>query len=230
MIIDQSLNKQIEKLILEKEQAEEKIASNKLTASILGWALQWQVLKCLGIPQKEKEIYIIKKFIRGRQVENYLADLLSLEERQKEVEYQKVLGLLDGIYNFEKYGKIPVEIKSVANSKFRHIQKENKPDESHLLQAGLYALALKKDFFSIVYVASDDLRTIVFIEETKKIKNLVDGIIETVNFYLKNKIIPEFKPRYDWQLKDDYNPYPEFKNLSEKEIKKLLKNKYKLEI
>lgn len=230
MVIDNTLNKQIEKLILEKEKEEEKIASNKLTASILGWALQWQVLKCLGIPQKEKEIYVIKKFIRGRQVENYLAELLSLKNRQKEVEYNSVVGLLDGIYNFEKYGEIPIEIKSVANSKFRHIQKENKPDESHLLQGGLYALALKKDYFSVVYVASDDLRTIVFIEETKKIKNLIDGIIESVSFYLKNKMIPKFEPRYDWQEKDDYNPYPEFKNLTEKEIKRVLRTKYKLEV
>lgn len=225
-----NFDKIIEQRILEEEEKVEKKSSTSLTASILGWALQWQVLKGLGIPQQEKEIYVIKKFIRGRQVENYIAELLSFKDRQKEVEYKKVIGLIDGIYDFENYGEIPIEIKSVANSKFKHIVNENKADESHLLQAGLYALALKKEYFAICYVSSDDLRTMTFIKNVNTVYKEIEKIISDFNYHLEKKIVPEFKPKYEWQKKDSYNPYPEFKSLSADEIKRLLKTKYKIEL
>src|SRR3990167_6388131 len=43
----------------------EHISSGKLSASMLGKPLQDQILKSIGVPQKQVDDYILRKFIRG---------------------------------------------------------------------------------------------------------------------------------------------------------------------
>jgi hypothetical protein len=225
------IDKYIEETLLkenEEERANHK-SSGKLSASMLGQPLQWQILKVIGVPQDDLQEYTIRKFKRGNHVEEWLIGrMIGVEDTQVLVEYHGVIGYLDALIDMSKwnldYGILPHEIKSVSNAKYRRIQKE--PDEHHALQACLYALALKKDHFCIDYVATDDYRVETYLLETKDYKDKVDEIVTAFNNALKEKKVPAFEPTMDWHENDKYNSYLEFKGLTPEETDVKLKNEY----
>jgi hypothetical protein len=225
------IDKYIEETLLkenEEERANHK-SSGKLSASMLGQPLQWQILKVIGVPQDDLQEYTIRKFKRGNHVEEWLIGrMIGVEDTQVLVEYHGVIGYLDALIDMSKwnldYGILPHEIKSVSNAKYRRIQKE--PDEHHALQGALYALALEKDHFCIDYVATDDYRVETYLLETKDYKDKVDEIVTAFNNALKEKQVPAFEPTMAWQENDKYNNYLEFKDLTPEEIDVKLKNEY----
>lgn len=192
-------------------------SSGKLSASILGWPLQWQVLKYLKVPQKPKDSYTLRKFLRGEHVEEYVASQMK-GERQVQVEYKGCTGFIDVMED------IPHEIKSVSNMKYKRIMSDKQADPQHQLQAGLYALAMKSSEFVIDYVATDDYRITSFVYEVAPLKSIIDGIIDEYNDCIERKEVPVFMPRYKWQENDQYNSYPEFSTNDKDKMKALLKH------
>lgn len=229
---DSHLDKEISKIVIEanKKEREDHISSGKLSASILGFPLQWQVLKVIGI-EKEFDEYLLRKFKRGHDVEEWIVDKMpNLLEKQKEVEYRGVVGFADAVVDSKDFdlqkGKMCHEIKSVANMKFKRIVKANEPDRSHKLQATLYSLALGYDYSAIDYVASDDYRIITFVFPVTDCKDDIDQIIDTFDKQIKSGIVPEFVEKESWQKLPDYNQYYDFATLSEKQIDEKLKTEY----
>jgi hypothetical protein len=227
------IDKYIEETLLKEneERSKNHRSSGKLSASMLGQPIQWQILKIIGVPQDDLQEYTIRKFKRGDHVESWLVDrMIGVEETQKFVEYNNVVGYLDVLIDMSKwnldYGILPHEIKSVSNMKYKQIQRRNEPDEHHALQGALYALALDKDHFCIDYVATDDYRVETYLLETKDYKDKVDEIVTAFNNALKEKIVPKFEAIMKWQENDKYNNYLEFKDLTPEEIDVKLKNEY----
>lgn len=224
MEIDTHIDKIIEEKLLAKN-AEERanhISSGKLSAGMLGDPIQWQILKVLGAEPKELEEYAIRKFLRGKQVEEwvlgYIPDIVA---KQKFVEYRECIGYMDCLAETKswdwKNGEIPIEVKSVMNSKWRRIMEQG-PDESHILQACLYALAENKEHFAVLYVSAEDYRVKVYIFNTADYKEKIDGIIDRFYQTLKSGVIPKFEPIAKWQSNKLYNKYPDWSELNEKEL------------
>ena len=190
---------------------------------MLGLPLQWQVLKILGVPARELDDYTLRKFSRGKDVENWLMGFLPESGKQKFVEYRNCVGYVDALIDASKWeqdhGTIPLEVKSVANMKFRRIEGENGADRSHKLQACLYALALKTQKFGVCYVASDDYRVKTFIYETSEVASEVERIISVFEEQMKKRVVPIFEAVEEWQSNLKYCNYPLWIGLSEAELK-----------
>jgi hypothetical protein len=230
MIIDQTITRAIDKNLTQEQDNRDNthISSGKLSASMLSWPLQWQILKHLKVEPKPFDLYTLRKFLRGRTVEDWLVTQMpGIVEKQKFVEYRGVVGYIDALVDSSNYefkeGRIVHEIKSTSNAKFKNITDNNQPDPGHCLQACLYALALKTDYFAIDYVASDDLRVTTFILKTGDYSKEVDRIISDYDSQLGKKEVPAFEPLYAWQKNIKYATYPEWIELTKEEIKEKCK-------
>lgn len=215
MVIDNTIDNSIGERLLKLNdiERENRISSGKLTAGMLGWPVQWQWLKVNGTKPKPPDTYLIRKFKRGNDIEDWLVSMIDgVIEKQKQVEYRDCVGVVDAVVDTTGYehevGVIPHEVKSVTNAKFRRVTKG--PDEHHILQACFYALALKTDWFAIDYVASDDLRVKTYVIKTSTHKHQVIKAIEEFNRAIKSKEVPKFKAKYKWQEDKKYNMYPEY--------------------
>jgi hypothetical protein len=203
-----------------KESAERNhTPSGKLSASILAWPLQWQILKAKGILPKQSEEYVLGKFARGHQVEQFFLERMDgVVSKQVECEYRGAVGVIDALVDTAEYdfplGIIPHEIKSVANAKFKRIKQTNEADDAHKLQAAFYAIALGKEHYAIDYVAADDFRVITFVYQAFDLKDTIDLIIDTYEQALEKDYIPPFEPRYAWQGNEKYNNYPQYANIN----------------
>jgi hypothetical protein len=192
--------------------------SGKLSAGSLGKPLQWQILHYLGVPKKPFDEYVLRKFTRGKDIEDWFIKMIpNVVEEQKEVEYRDVIGYVDAMIDTKecdhKLGIIPCEIKSVTNLKYKHLVKNTVADRSHRLQAGFYALATGSDHFAVNYVASDDLRVQTFVYETEGIKDEIDSIIDAFQAQVEKQMVPVFVPIEKWQMRQEYNDYPLYTDL-----------------
>lgn len=238
MINDNSVSEFIknELVRLNKEREESHEASGKLSASMLYQPLRFQVLKTIGVPRREIDPYVLGKFKRGNDVEDWYVSMLDkmgvLIEAQKEINYRGVVGLVDALVDsdkmFYKQGIMPHEVKSVTNAKLKRIAK-TEVDYHYKLQACLYALALETDYYSVDIVSAEDLRPNVYIFETKELKEEIDQIIDNYNEAMdnfnKNGKIPAFEanPNVKWTANPNYSMYDEFYiTASDKEIGKRL--------
>ena len=227
LIVDTTINKAIDdKLIADNKKREsEHKSSGKLSAGMLSFPLQWQVLKLLGVEPVPFDAYTLRKFKRGRDIEDWLVkEIPGLVEQQKFIEYRGCVGYADAIVDTKDYenkvGVIPHEVKSVTNDKYKWISKRESPDDGHVLQAAMYAMGMGADNFAIDYVASDDLRISSFlIPLTGYLKARVDKIIDDFRKQWDKKEVPVFEPLYSWQKNKTYSKYPEWQNLDEDEIK-----------
>lgn len=199
----------------EQEKAEHQ-SSGKLSASQLSKPLLEQVLKIIRVPEAPVSDYALRLFKRGRQVEDWIVEMLvntelagkvipgkadasSPFELQKEVEYKGVIGLADVVLDGQ-----PVEVKSVKASQWRWLEKEG-ARWSHQLQAGLYALALDSPTYQIMYVVADDFRVKCFSDlKTDAIKPEIEKIMSEVANQLKLGKLPVFASREKWQDKPEY--------------------------
>ncbi len=220
--------------------------SGKLSASMLGEPLQWQVLKGLGIGTRVVDDYVLRKFARGNDVEEWYLNAIdgiggnvTVLNRQEFVNYKGAIGYVDAMLDLSttelSYANtadrsisqvIPLEVKSVTNAKFKRISQQLTADEQHKLQGAFYAMAQGTSHYAITYIASDDYRTLTWVFRTDEVNNKIDGIIETYNQQMASGTVPVFKPIYDWQAKPEYNKYPEWANLNELEIKMALEAYY----
>jgi hypothetical protein len=195
--------------------------SGKLSASRLNDPVQWQILHTLATDQDEIDDYTLRKFLRGKQVEDWYVSEIHPIETQKFVEYRNCVGYIDAIVDTKDWdfpsGVIPLEIKSTSNAKFKRIVKQG-ADKGHILQAGFYAICLKSDRFAVSYVATDDYRIKTFLFETKDVRDEIDQIITTFNDAKKVGTIPVFVAREKWQSNPDYNRYFNFIELDEKQL------------
>lgn len=223
MIIDNYLDRKIGNDLLkanEIERANHK-SSGKLSASCLGDPLQWQILKAFGVEAEKVDEYVVRKFKRGNHVEDWLLEFANPALTQEFVEYRNVVGYIDAVvdtkdWDFNK-GVIPMEVKSVSNAKFKRIVKQG-PDTGHCLQACLYAMATKKEWFALVYIATDDYRVQSFIIPTCDWSAQVDGIITRYDEQLKTGIIPVFEAKEKWQENRKYSKFPDWQNLTQEQI------------
>lgn len=226
------LDNYIEQELLKKKE-EERLThtpSGKLSASMLGSPLQWQVLKTIGVPQKDLEEYVVRKFERGNHVEDWVVGYMKgIVNKQKFVEYRNVVGYADALVDMRDWNLdmdvIPHEIKSVSNANFKWINKDGAKLE-HCLQGALYALALGTEQFAVDYVATDDYRVLTFLEDTKDYKEQIDEIIDKYDKQIVSGIVPIFEPIEKWQSDVKYNNYPEFAELTPVEMDTFLKDNY----
>ena len=221
--LDNSVDKFIGDKILEAALEREKShkSSGKLSASMLGQPLQWQILKSEGIPQAEKDEFTLRKFLRGNEIEDWvIGEIPDVVDKQRFVEYRDVVGYVDVLADTKgwefKNGIIPIEVKSVNNLKFKRILQQG-ADRSHKLQGGLYALAGGSAQFAVLYVATDDLRVHTLIFETAEVADEINKIITDYENQKKSGIIPKFEPCESWQANKLYNNYPDWSDLSEEE-------------
>ncbi len=237
-IVDNHIDREIGKRMLAETQrrdAEHK-SSGKLTASMLGDPLQWQILKVLGVAKEPLDEYIVRKFERGRQIEAWVLQFFDNDANQGFVQYRGVTGLIDAQadtagWDFP-HGIVPVEIKSVANAKYKRIvgsklKPGNGPDQGHIYQAVLYGLAKGTEWVAISYIASDDYRVQTYWIKVADYAKEVDGIITKFDEAMKAKKIPVFVPREAWQKNPLYNKYNEYANKTEKELEVLSKQLFK---
>lgn len=224
----------VEKLIIDvarkadQERAANHTPSGKLSASMLGMPLQWQVLKALAVIKDEPDDYTLLKFKRGRDVEDFIVDSLEQSglkiEKQVECNYRNVIGYLDILAVDEGQS---IEVKSVTNAAFKWIKKSNQAKRHHILQGCHYALSQGKADFGILYVASDDYRVQLFNFKTSEYEREVNTIIDKFDRCIKERRIPKFEPIEKWHDDDKYNNFLDWKNKSEHELQKLAIQAYK---
>lgn len=228
-ITDNYIDEYITKAMYEKDKLEQENhkSSGKLSASMLGQPLQWQILKIMGVPQKEMDTYTLRKFQRGKDVEKWFVSMIpDLLGTQKFLEYRNCVGYCDAIVDTSHHhfdaGVIPHEVKSVANAKFKRICDDGDADRSHKLQACLYAMAMEKKHFAIDYIASDDYRIKTFVYSTEDYRKDVDEIIDRFDAQIATGLVPAFIPEEAWQSNPKYNNYPDFLDLSQDLCQELL--------
>lgn len=243
-VIPSKLNKDLELAIRKEIRAEYETESakhepsGKLSAGQLGKPLLEQVLKVIGVPQRPVEDYALGLFRRGNSVEDNILGLLKPDETQVEVEYRGCVGIVDAIKDGEVY-----EIKSVKNSQWQYLDPSNQSRKrvngelkavyggvkyAHALQGALYALALKKPSFTVIYASADDLRTLPHVIETETMQKEVNDIIREVEQALKSHQLPTWQAREEWQVKyPQYSSYPDWMLLSPESAMEKLKNQHK---
>lgn len=197
--------------------------SGKLSASMLYMPLRFQIFKAIGVPKKVIDPYVLGKFKRGNDVEDWFAGQMEqigvLVERQKKVEYRGAIGFIDALVDsdkmFFKQGIMPHEIKSVTNAKLKRIASTG-VDYHYKMQACFYALAEKSDYYAIDIVSAEDLRPNVYIFETKEMAGAVEKAIDLYESALEDwkekKILPSFmaNPEVPWTSNPEYAPYDLF--------------------
>lgn len=184
--------------------------SGRLSASRLGWPLQHQMLHYYKVPQKPIDEYTLRKFQRGKDVEERIMKWLAPDpsKMQVEVSYRNVVGIMDVLLEY------PIEVKSCTNLAFKFKQKEGS-SRGHRLQGELYAKSLGFDTFGVAYVASDDYRVLCFEEA---VTDETDKVIDRYEAQVALGTVPVFVAEEKWQADPKYNPYPEWMELSEQEI------------
>lgn len=223
-IIDEGINRMIAERVIANDREHQKLhnPSGKLSASMLGQPLQWQILSVFGM-RGEHDEYTLRKFQRGKDVEDRIVGFLKTVSTQERVEYRGVSGVLDFVadtsqgWDFNR-GTIPVEVKSVTNMKYKRILMAGAPDRGHALQGALYALAKGSEWFAVTYVASDDYRVRTYLMPTMEWQPEVDKIIDDFNAQVLTGRVPVFVPKEAWQANKKYNNFPEWSELSEEEI------------
>lgn len=209
-------NPRIQEIIAEKVIAAniDKEPSGRLSASRLGHPLQWQMLNYYKVPQKPIDEYTLRKFQRGKDVEERIMKWLAPDPSamQVEVNYRGVAGVADVILEY------PIEVKSVTNMAFKYKQKEG-ASRSHRLQGELYALARGFKQFAVAYVASDDYRVLCFEYD---VSGDVNEVIDAYETQKSIGTVPAFEALEKWQGMGEYNPYPEWKELDAEGITKKL--------
>lgn len=221
------LNTHIDRALLEQSKIDRLVhnanrlwPADRLSAGNLWKPLQWQALKALGCPERVPDVYAQRLFLRGNQCEAWLVGQLqayhAAVRTQVPIEYRECVGYIDTLH----FDGVPWEIKSVKNSKYKRIQKQG-PDRSHLLQACLYALAIKAPTFGVIYVAADDYRVLPYTVETARITNAVERILDTFDEWKAlsavHPFVPLFEPGEKWHTNPKYNSYPEWSGLDAKE-------------
>ena len=222
--LDNYIDKYIGEMLVKRNADEQKHRkpSGRLSASMLGDPLQWQILKTRGIAGKPFDEYSIRNMLRGKQIEDWLlSQFPGVVSKNAFVEYRGVVGYIDALVDTETWnfpsGIIPVEVKSVKNSKFERIVKEG-AQRSHKLQGGLYATARENEKFAVTYVAADDLRVQTYIFDTEEVKPEIDAIITAFDEHKFADKVPVFKYIEKWQANPEYNNYPEWMNLNQQQI------------
>jgi hypothetical protein len=212
--VDYKVNPIIQEKIAEAvlANAEEKEVSGRLSASRLGWPIQWQMLHYFKVSVPKLDEYTLRKFVRGKDVEDRVVSWLKAEKTQVPVDYRGVVGFCDLILDY------PIEVKSVTNMAFKHIQKEG-AKRGHKLQGELYAKGLGFDCFAIAYVASDDYRVLCL---EYPVLDEVDKVIDRYEAQLKIGEVPVFVAEEKWQEMAKYSTYPDWANLTQEEINKKL--------
>jgi hypothetical protein len=198
---------------------------------MLGQPLQWQILKTIGVPQREVDNYTLRKFLRGNHVEDWLLSLLpGIIEKQKFAEYRGAIGFCDALvdctYWDSKKGIMPVEVKSVSNMKYKRITQEGAPDHGHRLQATLYALAFETPYYCIAYVSTDDYRVSCYVCPTESTTSGVEYAIDEYTTALALGEVPVFEAIEGWQKSDKYNNFPDWMTLTAAEIEAKLQAEY----
>ena len=115
----------------------------------------------------------------------------------------------------------------ITNMKFKWLLKDAQSSRGHKLQSGLYSLALNLPKFSVLYVASDDYRTLHLVYDTKDIKDEVDTVIDVFNKTWKLKKIPIFEVIEKWQSNLMYNSFPDWVNHKETKLNEIAKRLFK---
>jgi hypothetical protein len=228
--IDQTISRAIDARLVAENQLRNKLRepSGKLSASILGDPLLWQVLHTLGYPSKEMDPFALKKTARGNDVENWLVEFIpNLISKQLFLSYREAIGYADAVVDSKDYdfknGIVPVEIKSVTNANFKWLIKRKGPNHHHSLQAAFYGLSMGSKHSLITYVAADDYRTMTFvidvIDYQKEIDQIIDDYQEAMRLWEEKKVLPPFEPREDWQKNPKYAKF-DFGDMSHELITK----------
>lgn len=190
--------------------------SGKLSAGRLGKPLLEQVLSLIGVPTNPYSDYSLRKFARGNQVEAWFLEMFKPEQSQVEVIAGGVIGVIDCIKDSTIH-----EVKSIKNSQFPYINPENRtkrknwktgklepqyqgPQWEHMLQGGVYALALNQPEFWIDYITADDMRIVSHLITTVAIAPDIAKIVLEIDKQLKTGMLPVFKPRVEFHAKPEY--------------------------
>lgn len=218
---DTSITRRIDALLIDQNELEKEdhVSSGKLSASMLHQPLRFQILKTLGVERRPLDPYVLRKFARGIQVENYFVDKLKkigvLVEAQKEVQYRDVVGIVDAVVNHYgldfDLGVVPMEIKSVTNMAFNRFKKSGEINHHYCLQGALYGLAMESPQFSVTQIPSDDLRENITILDTRDYQGEIDKIIDNYNRAMQKRIIPEIEitPETKWTINPIYSMFDE---------------------
>jgi hypothetical protein len=225
MVVDNWINNKIDEgLLAENADHEAKHEpSGKLSASMLYMPVRYQIFKLIGVPKKPMEAYVLGKFKRGNDVEDWYVGQIekhgALIERQKQVEYRGCIGFVDAVVDSDKMlfkqGDMPHEVKSVTNAKLKRIATTGTIDWHYQLQACLYALALKSKYYAVDIVSAEDLRPNVYIFETQTMAREVDKAIDAYDKAVKDwkekQLLPKFEPNINvpWTDKPEYAPFSE---------------------
>lgn len=237
MIIDQKIQQIINQALIEDnaKRAESHTPSGLLSASMLYQPLRFQVMKTIGVPAKQLEPYVLGKFKRGNDVEDWYVGMLDragiLLEKQKEIKYKNTIGYIDAYIDSSKLNfkecKIH-EVKSVTNAKLKQIANTN-VDYHYRLQATLYALALGERYYAIDIISAEDLRVNTYIFDIRDTQKDVDAIIanydRAMEAWNKNQSLPPFEvhPEVKWTANFEYAPFSvEYCEMSDDEIRKLV--------
>ena len=241
MVNDDSLQRFIDAELIEANAEREKThePSGLLSASMLYQPLRFQIMKNIGVPKKPMEPYLLGKFRRGNDCEDYLAERMEvakvLIERQKPVEYRNTIGFVDAVVDSDKLlfkkGIMPHEIKSVTNAKLKYYDK-GEVDYHYKLQGGFYGIAMKSEYYAIDVISAEDLRVRTYIFATKDIAPEIEKIITDYDtamaLWKEKKVLPAFvpNPNVPWTSNLQYAPFTEdWINLSDAEMVKRLEAK-----
>lgn len=238
MIIDNKIQELIydDLVTLDAERSALHTPSGLLSASMLYQPLRFQIMKSIGVPAKSIEPYVLGKFQRGNDVEEWYVNKLDkfglLEDKQVEVHYRGAIGYIDAVVkptnlNFKEC-KIH-EVKSVTNAKLKQIASTGKVDYHYRLQGTFYALAKGEKYYAIDVISAEDLRVTSYIFDIRDTQKDVDEIISKYGNALKawneKGELPPFEvhPEVPWTANFEYAPFSvEHCEMSDDDIRKLL--------
>ena len=230
MKLELSLERAIDKKLVAQNKERERPPSGKLSASKLSLPTQWAVLHSLGVSDKEFDAYVLRKFARGNDVEDWFISQIETEDTQVLESYKGAIGYADALVDTKSWdfpvGVVPLEVKSVTNAKFKRIKTTKEPQYGHAVQGAFYALGQGVDDFALTYIASDDYRTLTWVFGVAEYKEFIDHQIQQFQDAKEQGIIPVFESIEDWNANPKYASYLEWQELSSEDALKKLEAEY----
>jgi len=237
-ILETAINEFIDFELIRQDEAQraKHEPSGKLSAGMLYQPLRFQVMKTIGVPTKKFDAYMLGKFKRGRDVEDWFVGAMDrmgiLKEKQKKVTYKGAIGFVDALVDTSllqfKNGVMPHEVKSVTNAKLKRIGKTG-VDWHYQIQACFYALGLDSKHYAVDIISAEDLRPNVYVFNTHMLSGEVDTIIDNYEKAMEKwntkKLLPELipHPQATWTINPMYAMFDaEWLGLNDNQIRERL--------
>jgi len=184
-----------DRLLKEQEDRNNREKSGKFSPSLFGYCLRrqfWNRKK--EKPTNPPDIRLLKIFKVGKLYHDYVQSFIPVEDIEKKIETEDVLGYADVVTNDSI-----CDIKSAHSGSFHYLYAKDfditKEKYCNILQVCAYAYFLGKPKATLYFISRDDLRSEEFEFNVEEWKPEIEKELKNLRYYWSKDLLPPPIPR-----------------------------------